>query len=290
MTLRRWIQRTSLSIALIGLAGSAAASQGPSWRPEASERLIKLPSPVMARSIERDFQKSSLGQALVKTRDDAALKAQTLRDLQAAAGRAEDSDLRIELRHQYLAEKRDFIALVGEQQALQRRRIRTRRNLYAKVLQKLEKRGQGITPETQRLLDDQEAAVERFESNVSKVDMALFGSGFIRQSRYASAYAKNIEAIEKLNASIQAHPMNSAAQIDGSSVSKQDYLRHLLTEAESDLAILDQEDQVLGFMAKLVALDAMALAEGIEDPHDLGVGDDDEEQGILVSVVDLFTD
>ena len=84
--------------------------------------------------------------------------------------------------------------------------------------------------------------------------------------------------------------MNAEALVDGDPVSKQDYLRHLLADAESDIAILEQENAVLGYMAKLVALDAMALAEGIEDPSSLALDGSNEEDGVLVSVVDLFVD
>jgi hypothetical protein len=256
----------------------------------ASERLIKLPSALMARSIERDFEGSALAEALGSTREDASFKAQTLRDLKAAAERAEDSAVRTELRHQYLTEKRDFIALMGRQQALQRQRVDVRRKLYAKVLGKLERTGQGLSPQTERLLEDQDAAAKRFESSVAKVDLELFGSGVVAQSRYAKDFQKNMSALEKLTAAIQAHPMNAEARVDGDPVNKQDYLRHLLAEAESDLAILDQENAVLGYMAKLVALDAMALAEGIESPGSLALEGPSQDDGVLVSIVDLFVD
>ncbi|MBW2275609.1 MAG: hypothetical protein JRG96_20305 [Deltaproteobacteria bacterium] len=290
MTIRRLMIAGGTLLALASGPAAARAADTPGWHPEASERLIKLPSALMARSIERDFEGSALAEALGNTRDDAAYKAQTLHDLKAAAERADDSAVRTELRHQYLAEKRDFIALMGRQQELERQRVEVRKRLYAKVLDKLERTGQGISPQNQRLLDDQDAAAKRFESSVAKVDLELFGSGVIEQSRYAKDFRKNLNAIEKLTAAIQTHPMNAEARVDGDPVSKQDYLRHLLAETESDIAILDQENAVLGYMAKLVALDAMALAEGIEDPSSLAVAGNAQDEGVLVSVVELFVD
>jgi hypothetical protein len=292
MTIRRLMIAGGVLLAIAsGLsAAPALASEMPGWHPEASERLIKLPSALMARTIERDFAGSALAAALGDTREDAAFKAQTLRDLKAAAEQTRDSAVRTELRHQYLAEKRDFIALVGRQQELERQRVEVRRKLYAKVLAKLERTGQGLSPQTERLLDDQNAAAKRFESSVAKVDLELFGSGVVAQSRYAKDFQKNLSAIEKLTSAIQAHPMNAEARVDGDPVNKQDYLRHLLAEAESDIAILEQENAVLGYMAKLVALDAMALAEGIEDPGSLAAAGPSEDDGVLVTVVDLFVD
>jgi hypothetical protein len=292
MTIRSVMIAGSILLALASAfaTASASASEMPVWHPEASERLIKLPSALMTRSIERDFRSSALAEALNHTSEDAALKSQTLRDLKTAAAQAEDSAVRTELRHQYLAEKRNFISLMGQQQELERERVEVRRELYAKVLAKLERTGRGLSPQAQQLVDDQEAASRRFESSVAKVDLALFGSGVVEQSRYAKDFHKNMNAIEKLTAAIQAHPMNAEAQVGGDPVSKQGYLRHLLAQAESDLAILDQENAVLGYMAKLVALDAMALAEGIEDPNSLAFEEADDDEGVLVSVVDLFVE
>lgn len=59
--------------------------------------------------------------------------------------------------------------------------------------------------------------------------------------------------------------MNTAPTIDGEGVDKKTYLRHLLTETETELALLDQRDLVVGYMAKLVALDAMALSDEVSE-------------------------
>lgn len=58
--------------------------------------------------------------------------------------------------------------------------------------------------------------------------------------------------------------MNAAPVVDGRDLGKAEYLAHLIAEAESGLALLDQKDLVLAYMAKLVALDAMALADEVE--------------------------
>ena len=151
-----------LAAALLALPGASLAS--PNWHPEASERLIKLPSALMARSIERDFATSALAEALNDTQEDAAYKAQTLRDLKAAAKQTNDSEVRMELRHQYLAAKRDFIGLMGEQHELQRKRVEARQQIYQDILGKLERSGRGLTPQAHELLDDQLYAQRRFVS------------------------------------------------------------------------------------------------------------------------------
>ena len=58
---------------------------------------------------------------------------------------------------------------------------------------------------------------------------------------------------------------------------------------ESELAILDQEENILGYMAKLIALDAMALSEGLTDPLDneFQMAADDPQD--VSNIIKLFT-
>ena len=74
-------------------------------------------------------------------------------------------------------------------------------------------------------------------------------------------YAENAAAIEKLYARIQNHRMNTDVQVEGQEVTKSEYVRHLLTESQADMALLKQEETILGYMAKNVAFDALALSE-----------------------------
>ena len=87
-------------------------------------------------------------------------------------------------------------------------------------------------------------------------------------------------------AAIKSHPMNSQSTLDGDDVSKPEYVRRMVADAESELALIDQEQQVLGFMAKIVALDAMVLSEEIAD-SDFADSDITEPTDIT-NVVNLF--
>ena len=65
----------------------------------------------------------------------------------------------------------------------------------------------------------------------------------------------------------------------------------LIANNGSSLALLDQEENILGYMAKLVALDAMALAEEVAaDDSGADGGSDGVEMGELSvsSAVDFF--
>ena len=268
-------------------ASSATATPGsPAWRPNASERLVKLPSTYLKKAIDRDFADSELGTALQDVGSRIGLKAQTLGDLQSATDKA-DGEVRTELRHQFLAEKQEYIKLMGERQEMQRKHLKTKVRLYERLLRKLERRHQGMTPTKAKLLEQQDTARQRFEGSVAKVDMNLFGSAAVAESKYAREYTKNMSAIEQLVSAIKEHPMSAQLEVDGQAISKQDYLRKLIADTEADVAIIDQEETILGYMAKLVALDAMALSEEVgEDEFADGEGEDGELS--VSSAVDFF--
>ncbi len=105
------------------------------------------------------------------------------------------------------------------------------------------------------------------------------------QSRYSKEYNKNISAIERLVDAIQGHKMNASTVVDGEVISKPDYLRRMITESEAEIALLEQEETILGYMAKLISLDALALSEEVDDPEWV---DSEVISNSVASAIDFF--
>ncbi|MEL0132894.1 MAG: hypothetical protein VW830_05505, partial [Rhodobiaceae bacterium] len=61
------------------------------------------------------------------------------------------------------------------------------------------------------------------------------------------------------------HPLNKADGSIDAPRNKLEELQRLAMSVEAQLAILDMEDEVLGHMAKLLSLDAMAFAEEVAE-------------------------
>ncbi|MBT3790037.1 MAG: hypothetical protein HOC33_15280 [Alphaproteobacteria bacterium] len=264
----------------------AAANPGtPTWQPKVSERLVKLPPAYMKKSLDRDFARSALGQAVQDIEREIALKTQTLADLQRATEQA-DGDVLIELKHQFLAEKRGYLDLMQQKQDMQRKQVATRHRVLEKLLAKLNRKSGGLNPARQKLVDQQSAARQRFNASASKVDMNLFAEQDLPESKYSREYGKNLQAIQSLVAAIKSHPMNSQGALDGDDISKPEYVRRMVADAEAELALIDQESQILGFMAKIVALDAMVLSEEIADSD--YADSDVTEPNDITNVVNLF--
>lgn len=284
---------TPIAIAVIAmLAGGSVLLPGahasePAWRPVASERLVKLPAAYLKKAIDKDFARSPLGAALASNREASDLKAATLEDL-AQAQEAADGGLRLDLRQQLLGEKQAFIRIMGERQRLERDRTNARLRLLRALVRKLDQDQPGLTGNGEKIRASQIEARQRFESSLAKVDDALFASGTAPESRYAEAHARNLQAIEKLRHAIAAHPMNRSPDPSGQELTKREYLERMSMEAEAQLAILDQEEQVLGFMAKLVALDAMAFADELDQAEQDSTTANSRATPILSSAVRMF--
>lgn len=251
----------ALTVTLSAPATSARpVTDDATWAPRASEKLIKLPSNFLKKAIDQDYAKSSLATAINETRDRIQLKTKTLEELREAVERA-DGDLKIELRHQFLAEKRAYLDLVDEHQNLRRKHASTRIRIYERLLGKIKRKKGGLTPQRIALIEKQNAAQNRFKASIAKVDAKLFRSSMASESKYAREYAKNVAAIEQLVQAINAHPMNEQPDLDKAGVTREDFVRQLISDNEATIAVLDQEQSILGFLAKLVALDALALSD-----------------------------
>ena len=235
------------------------------WAPTSSERLIKLPPNYLKKSIDRDFDKSGLANALYQNQDSIGLKIETLRDIQNSIRQTDDAELKIELRHQYLAEKQAYLELVSKDQKFRRKRTETKLKLYENLLKGIHRKKKSLTPQKARLLEQQTKAKKRFNASIYEVDKKLFQYGVMEESKYARNYAKNADAIHRLIQAIKNHPSSELAGPHQEGQSKSDFIRQIMHGLEANLAILDQEKQILGYMAKVVSLDARALAESLPE-------------------------
>ena len=152
---------------------------------------------------------------------------------------------------------------MNDKQQLKRRRAKTQKRVLDHLLSRLQRENRGMSPARVELVERQQAARQRFQSTLHNVDLKILESVTVQETRYAREYAKNLAAIHQLVAAIEDHPMNQQI-VDQSGLSRRDQIRAMIADAEAELALVSQEEQALGYMAKLVALDAAALAEQIE--------------------------
>ncbi len=277
----------AIAIVLAAPAGALAktSAEDPSWRPEVSERLVKLPASYLKKSLDRDFARSGLGLAIEGLDDEIGFKSRTLGDLDGAIGKA-DGEVRTELRHQFLAEKRAYLELVSQKHALRRKHVTAKKRVLESLMERITRDQAGMTPAREKLIETQVAARQRFEATVSAVDVKLLAISAAPESRYSREYGKNLTAMETLIRAIDDHPMNAQPVIDGQTVSKGDYIRQLIADTDAEIALIQQEETILGFMAKLIALDATALSEQVSDAE--RIDSDVTDRTDVTSAVNFF--
>jgi len=253
----------ALFAGILFLSQQTAAKQNstiPEWRPQSSEKLVKLPSTYLKKSIESNFADSKLGIAIDAANEETRLKVLSLSDLKKAINQS-NGEIKTELRHQLLAEKRAYVNIVSRKNKMRWKQLMTKQRLYERILNKLSQKNRALTPGKKILLEKQDEAKKRFNQTISTVDLKLFETASIPESAYSRKYSKNMTVINQLLEKVNNHRMNKAVQVDGQKLSKKEYIRKLLTDTQSEIAILEQEENILGYMAKLVALDALTLSE-----------------------------
>ena len=82
--------------------------------------------------------------------------------------------------------------------------------------------------------------------------------------------------------------MNRRPEILGNAVTRENYLRQLLTENQGEIALLDQEAKILSFMAKLVSLDALSIAERAMEASPANAVGQSPEEPTPANTIDLF--
>ena len=254
----------------------------PTWRPAATEHLVRLPPGYLERAIEQDYQGSGLARAIEDI--GAQLRATTigLSDLHDFARMSVGAE-RDEVRHRALLAKRAYVDKMSARLELERERIETRVGLFERLLDELERSDAPVAEQDQTLEANRAAAFERFEDSRLRIDMALLQGGAVEQSRYATEYDKHAVALRALSEAIDRHPMNAAPELDGRPMDRTAHLRQLLIAAETERALLEQRELVVSYMARLVALDAMTLADEMAE-RDIAENGRPEDRDLTLAV------
>ena len=69
--------------------------------------------------------------------------------------------------------------------------------------------------------------------------------------------------MRKLKLAIEKHPMSNKNILSNDPKNKMEAIRNYVHNIETEIAVLDMKEQMIHYMAKIVVLDAMSLAENI---------------------------
>ena len=153
---------------------------------------------------------------------------------------------------------------MGEQIGMKRKKLQTKLRLY-RYLARTALRNDSNLAEQREITAAIDAAQQRAGAVESELREELFYSTNLPESKFGEDYAANRQAIESLQSAIANHPLNQADGDIDAPRNKIEELQRLAISIEAQLAILEMEDEVLGHMAKLLSLDAMAFAEEVAE-------------------------
>ena len=111
-------------------------------------------------------------------------------------------------------------------------------------------------------MENKKNAIKRSKSLDFKI-LEDTSSEFVKKSKYFEQYQINNNAIKKLELAIKNHPMNKQNIMSKDPQNKLEAIQIFIHNIDSEIAVLDMKEQIISYMAKMVALDAMSLAESI---------------------------
>ena len=239
---------------------AANAESNTGWNPQLSERILLLPPKRLNDVIEQDFSKSGLAVNMTDIETEISGQASLISELSENLDNYQN-EAKIEARHQVIVGKKNYIELLGEQTALKQLRLTTKLTL----LQRLER-----TLAQNDKKNQQRTEVQKIQSELQKKSTMIAAKlkeeisleTLKAESNFSKAFDKNMAAISSLKAAIANHTMQSNSAID-TDASKVEIIRRMMVDTEAELALVNIENELLGHMAHLLSLDAMALAEDV---------------------------
>ena len=252
------------TIALVGVSqmqtAVAFAQIDQQWRPQLSEKILLLSPKHMNDAIEQDFSKSGLAQNMTSVEGQLSDQVSAINQLKQNLSRYDEQE-QIEARHQIIVGKKTYIELLGQQIDLKRERLHTKLGLLKRLDRNLSRdtAQQKVASDVAQLQAD---AKSRIEGISSKLREQIALEPLTKETNFSKVFEKNMAAISALKDAIASHRMQSRLGLD-SGATKSDVLRQLMLDTEADLALIGIETELLGHMAHLLSLDAMALAEDV---------------------------
>ena len=249
---------------ILGSSQAIANLSNGEWQPQIVEKMYILPPKQLDRVLNNDFRNSSLYLNL-KTADDKIKSRYSKIDQLNKSIHQFKGDEQIELKHQVIVEKKEYITDMSERLKIKREHLLTKKRFFEKIKRKtLFQKGNQNFKAQSKFQASREKALQRSKKLDKKISNLLIGNNMSNNSKYFSEYQKTMLAMQKLETKIKSHPKFQENDLLMNSENKLESLNVFIDKLESDLSVLALKEQVLTKMAKLVSLDAMELADSLQ--------------------------
>ena len=249
---------------ILGSTHAMANLSNGEWQPQIVEKMYILPPKQLDRVLNNDFRNSSLYLNL-KTADDKIKSRYSKIDQLNKSIPQFKGDEQIELKHQVIVEKKEYITDMSERLKIKREHLLTKKRFFEKIKRKtLFQKGNQNFKAQSKFQASREKALQRSKKLDKKISNLLIGNNMSNNSKYFSEYQKTMLAMQKLETKIKSHPKFQENDLLLNSENKLESLNVFIDKLESELSVLALKEQVLIKMAKLVSLDAMELADSLQ--------------------------
>ena len=189
------LKKSYLLIATVLIGLNAQANE---WQPVEVEQLIELPVNLIEKRIQQDFNLSPMASKLSHIETALVSQGEKIKALQAIVQEAKDNEM-IDEKVNLVKVKSDFLDNMQEGQLLRQKSLSQKIDLYQAVLEKLyQQQNRQQSSALYQVKQQQEAARERMEKVMAKVDAAMYEQGLTQTTPYADEFTKNLAKINKL--------------------------------------------------------------------------------------------
>lgn len=230
------------------------------WEPQIIEKMYILPPKHLNNVLNKDFEKSSLAINLKNTDDKIKTKIETIKNLNKMLSSSEN-EAKQEIKHQILVQKRDYIKDMSNLLAMKRQQLNTKKLFFQKIESNIKAKNNSSVVES-NFLQNQNIAINR-SNNLDFKILEDTSSNLEKKSKYFQEYQLNKNALSQLKLAIENHPMNLNKINSDDPQNKIQSIRNYIHNLETKASVLEIKEEMIKHMAKIVALDAMALAENV---------------------------
>ena len=241
-------------------ASSLAQGNVSGWKPQIVEKMYVLPPKHLNKVLNNDFNKSLLAINLQNTDNKIKNRIEKISDLNSLLpGSSKEEGLEIE--HQIIINKRDYIKDMNDLLIMKKEKLNTKKIFFEKIKKKF--KGNSLKNKTTSdFLNNKSTAIQRSQ----KLDFKILENtsyNLSKRSKYFKQYQINKDAVKKLKLAIEKHPMSSKNILYKDPSNKVEAINNYVHEIDTEIAVLEMKEQMINYMAKIVALDAMSLAEKV---------------------------
>lgn len=241
-------------------ANSLAQSNVNGWKPQIVEKMYVLPPKHLNKVLNNDFNKSLLAINLQNTDNKIKNRIEKISELNSLLpGSSKEEGL--EIQHQIIINKRDYIKDMNDLLIMKKEKLNTKKIFFKKIKKKF--KGNSLKNKTtSNFLNNKSSAIQRSQ----KLDFKILENtsyNLSKRSKYFKQYQINKDAVKKLKLAIEKHPMSNKNILYKDPLNKVEAINNYVHEIDTEIAVLEMKEQMINYMAKIVALDAMSLAEKV---------------------------